>query len=196
MTSGTRSTRACCELADFSHDLSALLAGDLEPHERQQLIEGLGADGTGQLEYEAFREVMRAIGAEAAERRGRLAALRLYGEDVGLARTALGASQSAKRTRHELRVAGAVVRVLQRENYRAEDAACLLPALGLPDPTETQLRAAFKVFDLGNTGELDGEYVREASDPRAAGCGARMGRRRSRRLRLITSPVSSATASR
>ena len=137
------------ELTSISHDLSALLAGDLEPHERQQLIDGLGADGSGQLEYEGFREVMRAIGADASERRGRLAALRLYGEDVGLARTALGAAQCAKLTRHELRVAGAVVRVLQREAYRAEDAAALLPALGLPNPSETQLRAAFRVFDLG-----------------------------------------------
>ena len=150
------------ELTSISHDLSALLAGDLEPHERQQLIDGLGADGSGQLEYEGFREVMRAIGADASERRGRLAALRLYGEDVGLARTALGAAQCAKLTRHQLRVAGAVVRVLQREAYRAEDAAALLPALGLPNPSETQLRAAFRVFDLGRSGgTLDGEYVRE-----------------------------------
>ena len=118
--------------------------------------------GSGKLEFEGFREVMRAIGAPPSERRGRLAALRSYGEDVGLARTALGADASTHMSRHELRVAGAVVRVLQRELYRAEDAAALLPALGLADPSEVQLRAAFRVFDLSGDGEaLDAEYVRE-----------------------------------
>ena len=154
--------RGVLELEAISHDLSALLAGDLEPHERKQLIEGLGADGSGLLEYEGFREVMMAIGAEPGERKGRLAALRQYGEDVGLARTALGPAGAASLSRHELRVAGAVVRVLQRELYRPEDAAALLPALGLPRPTEAQLRAAFQVFDLAGRGEaLDAEYVRE-----------------------------------
>ena len=75
------------QLSHISHDLSALLASDLEPLERQQLIDGLGADGSGQLEYDGFREVMFAIGSDASERKGRLAALRLYSEDVGLART-------------------------------------------------------------------------------------------------------------
>lgn len=154
--------RGVLEISAISHDLSALLAGDLELHERQQLIEGLGADGSGQLEYEGFREVMKALGAEPRERKARLAALRLYSEDVGLARTALGSATSFSLSRHELRVAGAVVRVLQREMYRAEDAAALLPALGLPSPSEAQLRAAFKVFDVAGRGEaLDAEYVRE-----------------------------------
>ena len=107
--------RGVLEISAISHDLSALLAGDLELHERQQLIEGLGADGSGQLEYEGFREVMKALGAEPRERKARLAALRLYSEDVGLARTALGTAASFSLSRHELRVAGAVVRVLQRE---------------------------------------------------------------------------------
>ena len=54
------------------------------------------------------------------------------------------------------------MRVLQREMYRREDAAALLPALGLPSPSEAQLRAAFKVFDVAGRGEaLDAEYVRE-----------------------------------
>ena len=150
------------ELSTISADLSALLADELEPHERRQLVEGLGADGSGLLEYEGFREVMKAIGAEPHERRGRLAALRLYGEDVGLARTSLGPATSSKLSRHQLRVAGAVVRVLQRELYPADEAAALLPALGLPDPSESQLRAAFKVFDRAGRGEaLDAEYVRE-----------------------------------
>merc|ERR1719424_990460 len=44
--------RGVLELEAISHDLSALLAGDLEQHERKQLIDGLGADGSGLLEYE------------------------------------------------------------------------------------------------------------------------------------------------
>jgi Ca2+-binding EF-hand superfamily protein len=148
------SHRGLLELSEFSRDVSALLAGDLEPLERQALIDGLSADGSGGLEYEGFREVMRAIGTYGAERRNRMAALRSYGDDVGLARTALGATQAATLSRHELRVAGAVVRVLQREMYRAEDAAALLPALGLRSPTELQLRSAFGVFDLGSTGQV------------------------------------------
>ena len=154
--------RGVLDLGEFSRELSALLAADLPPHERQTLIDGLAADGSGVLEYEGFREVMRAVGADGPERRSRLAALRSYGDDCGLARTALGQAQASKMSRHELRVAGAVVRVLQREMYRAEDAAALLPVLGLPAPTEPQLRAAFGVFDLGGTGEaLDAEHVRE-----------------------------------
>ena len=154
--------RGVLELAAISHDLGALLAGDLEPIERQQLIDGLGEDGAGLLEYDGFREVMKAIGAPDDERKSRLAALRLYGEDVGVARKALGPALASKLSRHQLRIAGGVVRQLERQMYRAEDAAALLHAIGLPDPSDAQIRAAFKAFDLAGTGEaLDGEYVRE-----------------------------------
>ena len=71
--------RGVLDLTEFSRDLSALLAADLEPHERRVLVDGLGAEGGDNgLEYDAFREVMHALGAStAAERRGRLGALRI-----------------------------------------------------------------------------------------------------------------------
>jgi hypothetical protein len=103
-----RDHRGVLDLAEFSRDLSALLAGDLEPHERQALVDGLSADGSDELEYEGFREVMLAVGADDAERHSRLAALRSYGDDVGLARTAVGVAQASHMSRHELRVAGAL----------------------------------------------------------------------------------------
>ena len=157
-----REHRGVLDLAEFSRDLSALLAGDLEPHERQALVDGLSADGSDELEYEGFREVMLAVGADDAERRSRLAALRSYGDDVGLARTAVGVAQASQMSRHELRVAGALVRVMQRERYATEDMAALLPALGLASPSEVQLRAAFRVFDPSGKGEaLDAEHLRE-----------------------------------
>lgn len=157
-----RDHRGVLDLAEFSRDLSALLAGDLEPHERQALVDGLSADGSDELEYEGFREVMLAVGADDAERHSRLAALRSYGDDVGLARTAVGVAQASHMSRHELRVAGALVRVMQRERYAAEDMAALLPALGLASPSEVQLRAAFRVFDPSGKGEaLDAEHLRE-----------------------------------
>ena len=156
------SHRGVLDLAVFSHDLSALLASDLEPQERQALADGLGADGSSTLDYDAFREVLYAIGADASERRSRLAALRSYGDDVSLARKALGGAQASGMSRHELRTAGALVRVLERDLWRAEDAAALLPALALRAPTKAQLRVAFGVFDAAGNGEaLDAELVRE-----------------------------------
>ena len=131
------------KLETFFVTLRELLREDLEPAEERKMIAGLDSEGTGELDFQGFRDVMLALGATGSERRARVAGLQTIGEDVGLAIRAVGDGVAATLSRHELRVAGRVVRALNLEQYDTAYAAALLPALGMPHPSESQLRVAF-----------------------------------------------------
>ena len=101
-------------------------------------------------------EIMTSLAAHHDEDEGKVKKLKRAAEDAALAVRALGGVKAAQLRRHELRLAGSVVRALGREGYATVATVALLPVLGLPErlhPTEPQLRAAFAVFDAAGRGD-------------------------------------------
>jgi len=101
-------------------------------------------------------EIMTSLAAHHDEDEGKVKKLKRAAEDAALAVRALGGVKAAQLRRHELRLAGSVVRALGREGYATVATVALLPVLGLPErlhPTEPQLRAAFAVFDTAGRGD-------------------------------------------
>ena len=99
---------------------------------------------------------MSSLAAHHDEEGGKVKKLRRAAEDAALAVRTLGGVKAAQLRRHELRLAGSVVRALGREGYATVATVALLPVLGLPErlhATEPQLRAAFAVFDAAGRGD-------------------------------------------
>lgn len=168
---------------EFERDLQ-LMHAELTPEEIKQLVSGYDLNGSGELDFEAFRaprpclharprhcqhcrrprhcqhpragEIMTSLAAHHDEDEGKVKKLKRAAEDAALAVRALGGVKAAQLRRHELRLAGSVVRALGREGYATVATVALLPVLGLPErlhPTEPQLRAAFAVFDTAGRGD-------------------------------------------
>ena len=101
-------------------------------------------------------EIMSSLAAHHDEDGGKVKKLKRAAEDAALAVRTLGGVKAAQLRRHELRLAGSVVRALGREGYATVATVALLPVLGLPErlhATEPQLRAAFAVFDAADRGD-------------------------------------------
>ena len=101
-------------------------------------------------------EIMSSLAAHHDEDGGKVKKLKRAAEDAALAVRTLGGVKAAQLRRHELRLAGSVVRALGREGYATVATVVLLPVLGLPErlhATEPQLRAAFAVFDPAGRGD-------------------------------------------
>ena len=99
---------------------------------------------------------MSSLAAHHDEDGGKVKKLKRAAEDAALAVRTLGGVKAAQLRRHELRLAGSVVRALGREGYATVATVALLPVLGLPErlhATEPQLRAAFAVFDAADRGD-------------------------------------------
>ena len=162
---------------EFERDLH-LMHAELTPEEIAQLVSGYDLNGSGELDFEAFRaprpcphacppeslpasppragEIMSSLAAHHDEDEGKVKKLKRAAEDTALAVRTLGGVKAAQLRRHELRLAGSVVRALGREGYATVATVALLPVLGLPErlhPTEPQLRAAFAVFDAAGRGD-------------------------------------------
>ena len=105
-----------------------IMHDELSDEQISQIVSGHDANGSGELDYDAFREIMTSLSAHHGDDEGKMKKLKRAAEDAAPAVRTVGGVQAAQMRRHELRLAGGVVRALGREGYSSVASAALLPA--------------------------------------------------------------------
>ena len=139
--------RGVLQLDEFERDLHLMFDDTFSAEEQQTVLDGLAVDGSGEIDYEHFRELMQTLGSRRRRGSGTIDSLRAYAEDVALAVRTLGGEQSAQLRRKDLRLAGQLVRALQLHGFEDARATALLRPLVLLSPTDAEVGAALAVLN-------------------------------------------------